>query len=36
MEQASSDTIDLGGTPTANDAAHRRDWPAMLAFIVAN
>lgn len=25
--------VDLGGTPEADDAAYRRDWPAMLRFI---
>lgn len=26
-------TLDLGGSPSANDAAHRADWPAVITFI---
>lgn len=25
--------LELGGSPSANDAAHRADWPAMMTFI---
>lgn len=28
--------IDLGGTPSANNAAHEHDWPAMIRFITTN
>lgn len=29
-------TIDLGGTPSANNTAHEQDWPAMIKFIAKN
>jgi hypothetical protein len=28
--------IELGGTPAANDAAHRADWPLALRFIAGH
>lgn len=28
--------LDLGGTPAANNAAHERDWPAMIHFIASH
>ncbi len=35
-EKVGQITIDLGGTPSADDAAHRADWPAMIRFIASN